>query len=190
MTFEILLSIILGIGLAAACGFRVFLPLFIVSLLSKMGAGSFGLGASFEWIGSTPALLAFGIATLMELTAYFIPFVDNLLDTIAVPLAAAAGTLISMSTMVEMDPLLTWSIALIAGGGIAGLIKGTNATARGVSSVTTAGMANPVIATAETGASLAMTILAWFLPLLGFVFLILGLILLSWAIRKSRKALA
>jgi len=120
---ELVLSICLGIGLAAACGFRVFIPLFLASLLSYFDMGTFGITDSFEWIGSLPALITFGVASLVEIFAYYIPFVDNALDTIAVPLATISGTLITLSTMLELEPLVQWTIALIAGGGIAGLIQ-------------------------------------------------------------------
>lgn len=186
MNLEIIISVLLGIGLAAACGFRVFLPLFIVSLFSHFGFGNFGLSESFDWLGELPAILTFGGASLVELFAYYIPFVDNLLDTIAVPLAGVAGTLISMSTMIEMDPLWQWSIALIAGGGLASLIKGSSAATRAISTVTTGGIGNSVVSTAETGASLVMTVLTWFLPVIGFIFLVI-LLFLFYRIFKRRK---
>ena len=172
---EILISVALGVGLAAACGFRVFLPLFALSLFLHVGIGNVDVGIHFVWMGSLPAVVAFGVATLLELLAYYIPFIDNLLDTIAIPLAAAAGTLVSISTMLDMPPLVMWSIALIAGGGVAGLVKGTTATVRVGSSATTAGLGNPVVSTLETLASVVLTIMAWFLPLLalGLVALIL-----------------
>lgn len=186
MNVELIISVLLGIGLAAACGFRVFLPLFIVSLFSHFGLGSFGLSESFSWIGELPAIFTFGGATLIELFAYYIPFVDNLLDTIAVPLAGIAGTLISLSTMLDMDPLWQWSIALIAGGGLASLIKGSTAATRAVSTATTAGVGNPVVSTVETGTSVIMTILAWFIPIAGFLFLIVILFIVFRVFRKIR----
>jgi hypothetical protein len=175
-----IISVVLGIGLAAACGFRVFVPLFIVSLFSHFDIGGLGVNESFEWLGSMPAVLTFGAASLVELFAYYIPYVDNLLDTLAIPLAAVAGTMISLSTMVELDPLIQWSIALIAGGGLAGLVKGTSAATRLVSTTTTGGLGNPVVSTAETGASVFMTVLAWFIPLLALLFIF---ILLFFAFR-------
>ena len=172
---EIPISVALGVGLAAACGFRVFLPLFALSLFLHFGIGNVDVGAHFVWMGSLPAVVAFGVATFLELIAYYIPFIDNLLDTIAVPLAAAAGTLVSIGTMLDMPPVVMWSIALIAGGGVAGLVKGTSAAVRVGSSATTAGLGNPVVSTLETLASIVLAIVAWFLPLLalGLVALIL-----------------
>lgn len=185
---EWVVSIILGIGLAAACGFRVFVPLFIVSLFSYFDLGGMDVGESFQWLGSLPAIITFGAASLVELFAYYIPYVDNLLDTLAIPLAAIAGTLISLSTMVELDPLLQWSIALIAGGGLAGLIKGTSAATRLVSTAATGGAANPVVSTAETGASVLMTVLAWFIPLAAIALLIILLYLVFRYMYRRRSA--
>ncbi|HPJ51618.1 MAG: DUF4126 domain-containing protein [Flavobacteriales bacterium] len=164
-----LISIALGVGLAAATGFRVFLPLFVVSLLAHLGLGGFAVNEDFAWLGSLPAVIAFGAATLVEVLAYAFPFVDNLLDTLAVPLAAAAGTLIALGTMVDLPPLVLWSVALIAGGGMAGAIKGGAAATRLASSVKTAGMGNPIVAVLETGMSVLLTVIALVLPLLALV---------------------
>ncbi|MEZ4760811.1 MAG: DUF4126 domain-containing protein [Flavobacteriales bacterium] len=164
-----LISIALGVGLAAATGFRVFLPLFVVSLLAHLGLAGFAVNEDFAWLGSLPAVIAFGAATLVEVLAYAFPFVDNLLDTLAVPLAAAAGTLIALGTMVDLPPLVLWSVALIAGGGMAGAIKGGAAATRLASSVKTAGMGNPIVAVLETGMSVLLTVIALVLPLLALV---------------------
>ncbi|MEM7163383.1 MAG: DUF4126 domain-containing protein [Bacteroidota bacterium] len=184
---ELILSICLGIGLAAACGFRVFIPLFLASILSYFDIGTFGITDSFEWIGSLPALLTFGIASLVEVFAYYIPFVDNALDSIAVPLATISGTLITMSTMLELEPLVQWSIALIAGGGIAGMIKGSSAGTRLVSSGTTGGLANPIVSTAETSASIGISFLAWFFPFLGIAVVLIILFVLYRIIKRFRR---
>lgn len=186
---EIVLSIALAIGLAAACGFRVFLPLFAVSVMSYIGVGIPGLSENFAWLGTLPAMIAFGGASLLEIAAYYIPVVDNLLDSAAVPLAAASGTIVSMSTMMDMEPLVQWSIALIAGGGVAGLIKGMGAGTRLASTATTGGMANPVVSTVETGASIGMVLLSIFLPILALIGV--GLLLffvLRWLKRRRAQA--
>lgn len=181
---EVVLSIAIGISLAAACGFRVFVPLFIVSLCSYFDIGVEWLGEDFAWMGQLPALLSFGIASLLELAGYYLPVVDNFLDSIAIPLAAVAGTLVSMSTMVELDPLLKWSIALIAGGGLAGVIKGLGAKTRLISTATTAGLGNPAVSTAETGAAIFVSLLAWFIPLMAFGFILILIYLLFRGVRR------
>src|SRR5882724_7873827 len=141
---ETLLSICVGIGLSAACGFRVFVPLLVMSIAAL--SGHLTLADGFEWIGSYPALIAFSVATCLEIAGYYIPWVDHLLDTIATPAAIVAGTLITASMVTDMSPFLRWTLAAIAGGGAAGVVQGTTVLTRGASTLTTAGLANPMFA--------------------------------------------
>ncbi len=176
MNPESIISIFLGIGLAASVGFRVFLPLFALSL-----AGYYNiipLNDSWDWVASSSAIITLGIATILEIFAYYIPWFDNLLDTIAVPLAAIAGTAVMASTVADLSPVITWALAIIAGGGTATAIKGTTASTRVVSTASTAGIGNPIIATVETGSSIIMSIFSIFIPILAifFVFFILFII--------------
>ncbi len=174
-----ILSIAIGLGLAAACGFRIFVPLLIISLASR--GGHLALTESFEWMASTPAMVAFGCATLVEIAAYYIPFFDNLLDTIATPSAVVAGVVATGSQVTDLDPLLGWSVAIIAGGGAAGSIQGLTTVTRQFSSVATAGFGNPILSTVEAGASIGMTVLAIVLP---FVAAIGVLLMLFIAMKK------
>lgn len=171
MTFETIISIFLGVGLAASVGFRVFVPLFALSLASYFDVWQ--LNESWQWIGSTTALVALGVATLVEIVAYFIPYIDNLLDTISVPLAALAGTAIMLSTVADLSPVITWALAIIAGGGTAATIAGTSSTTRLASTTTTGGLANPVVSTLETGTSIIMSLLSIFIPILAIIFVII-----------------
>ena len=181
MTFTTLLSIALGIGLAASAGFRVFLPLFALSLSAYFGL--WPVNEIWHRLASTPALIILGVATLAEIGAYLVPFIDNLLDTLAVPLAGIAGTAIMASTTADLSPAITWTLAIIAGGGAAAAIKGATATGRAASTVTTGGLANPVVSVAETGAAVFMTLLSLFTP---FAAVLLALLLAFWAWRKYR----
>lgn len=167
MTIEYILGLFLGIGLAASVGFRVFVPLFILSLASYFNLVS--LNENWLWIGGEPALLLLGMATLVESLAYLIPIFDNLLDTIAIPLAALAGTLIVVATSIDMSPVYLWTLAIIAGGGTATAVKGVTSSTRLVSTATTGGIANPLVATVETGTSFIVSIITVFLPIVGFV---------------------
>lgn len=184
MTSETIISIFLGIGLAASVGFRVFLPLFALSLASHFGI--WDLNQNWEWIGSMAAIIVLGVATVIELLAYFIPWVDNLLDSMAIPLAAIAGTAVMVSTVANLDPVVTWSLAIIAGGGTATAIKGASAAGRVVSTTTTAGVANPVVSTLETGTSLVITIASIFAPIIAVILVIIILIFIFSIYRKLR----
>ena len=165
--FQVLLSVAVGLGLAAACGFRVFLPLFMISLTSHLGF--LKLAGTFEWMSSWPALIAFGSATLLEIGAYYIPFIDNLLDSVATPAAILAGALAMMTQVGDQNPLLAYSIAAVAGAGAAGAVQGLTTITRQFSSLATAGFGNPIVATVEAGLSVGMSLLAVFLPLLGLL---------------------
>ena len=171
MTIETILSIFLGIGLSASVGFRVFLPLFALSLASYFG--KWDLNESWLWIGSSTAVITLGIATLVEIVAYYIPVVDNFLDTIAIPLATIAGTAIMVSTVADLSPVITWALAIIAGGGTAAAVKSSASATRLGSTVSTAGFGNPIVSTIETGASIVMSIISIFLPILAIILVLL-----------------
>jgi len=178
---ETIFSIIIGIGLAASVGFRIFVPLFALSLASFYGI--IPLNESWEWVGSSTAIIILGIATIVEILAYFIPWLDNLLDTIAVPLAAVAGTAVMVATVSNLDPTITWALAIIAGGGTATAIKGSTSTTRLASTTTTAGIANPVISTVETGTSIIMSVFSIFIPILAIILVVL----IFWILFKVFK---
>ncbi|OSI37110.1 DUF4126 domain-containing protein [Neisseria dumasiana] len=182
MNFDTILSIALGIGLAAGTGFRVFLPLFALSVSAYFGV--WPLNENWQWLASTNALIILGIAAITESLSYLIPFVDNLLDTIAVPLAGLAGTAVMASTAADLSPAVTWALAIIAGGGAAAAIKGTNAVTRAASTATTGGLANPVFSIIETGIAVVMSILSLFVPILA-VFVVL--MVAFWLYRKYTR---
>jgi hypothetical protein len=163
LAMDHLVSLAIGIGLAAACGFRVFVPFLVMSAAAY--TGYLELSSGFQWIGTLPALLAFATATVLEIAAYYIPWVDNLLDTISGPAAVVAGTVVTASALTEVDPFLKWSLAIIGGGGVAGIVSGATALMRGVSTVTTGGLGNPIFSTIEAAVSLAVAVLAIVLPL-------------------------
>jgi hypothetical protein len=170
---EALLSTAIGLGLAAACGFRIFVPLLLISIAQK--TGHLALADGFEWMGSTPAILTFGVATVAEIGAYYIPFLDNLLDTMATPSAVIAGVIATASQVGYMDPWITWSVAVIGGGGAAGLVQGLTTITRQISSLATAGFGNPLVSTVEAGASLIMTLMAIMVPFLALFLLLMAL---------------
>ncbi|MAO11500.1 MAG: hypothetical protein CMC07_11670 [Flavobacteriaceae bacterium] len=184
-TFEIILSIFLGIGLAAAVGFRVFLPLLILSLAGYYDV--IPLNNSWQWVGSLTAIITLGVATLIEIFGYYIPWFDNALDTIALPLATLAGTAVMVATITDLDPIITWALAIIAGGGTAAAIKGNASAARLTSSTTTAGFANPVLTTVETGISTLMSILSIFVPIIAFVLVVVLFFIIFRFYKKLRK---
>lgn len=182
-SFDLLFSVALGIGLAAATGFRVFIPLLVAGLAAR--AGWVPLIDSFAWLQSTPALVALGTAAVLETLAFYIPGLDHLLDVLAGPLAVVAGVLASASVMVDLPPGVRWPIAVIAGGGIAALTKGTTALIRAKTAVVTGGLGNPVVSTAETAGAATVSILAIVAPLLCLVGVI---VIVVWALRRFSRS--
>ncbi len=184
VSLQSLLSIALGIGLAAAAGFRVFVPLLAAGIAAR--AGILPLTDGFQWLASTPALLMLGTAAVFEVLAYYIPGVDHALDLIAGPAAVGAGVVASASVMSDVPPAVMWPLAIIAGGGVAGLTKGSTALLRAKSGVMTLGLANPVVATVETLGAAALAILAIVVPLVCLAAIVA---LLYWATKKAGRLL-
>ncbi|MGF1481165.1 MAG: DUF4126 domain-containing protein [Cyanophyceae cyanobacterium] len=184
---ELIISICVGLGLSTACGFRIFVPPLVMSIASHLGYVT--LSTDFQWMGTDEALYAFAIATFIEVLAYYIPIVDNLLDTVSTPMAVAAGTLVTISVLPQGDPLLQWTVALIAGGGAAGTIQSFAGIARLISTATTGGLANALLATIESGSSFILAGLAIFVPLLtiGIVIVLLFLAFSELTRRLSSK---
>lgn len=162
-----IISAFIGIGLAAATGFRVFMPMFAVSLASYLGW--IPMNESFEWLAGLPTLITTGIAMIAEILAYYIPFIDHLLDTISVPLATIAGSVMFASQFSDIGTFPQWALALIAGGGTAAAISSGFAGTRAASTATTGGLGNSVVATTETAGAGIMSFLALAAPVIAFI---------------------
>lgn len=177
---ENILAICLGIGLSACCGFRVFVPLLAANLASMTGLYHFGSG--FEWMGTWTAFAVFATATVGEIAAYYIPVIDNVLDTIATPMAVAAGTLLTTSYLGgDMSPVLKWGTGLMVGGGAAGIVQAGTSLLRLGSTTTTGGLANPVVSTAENTASVVFSALTLWIPV---VIAIAAIIFMFYLVKK------
>jgi hypothetical protein len=164
---DVALGICLGIGLSAACGFRVFVPMFIMSLASK--AGYLDLADGFDWMGSWAAIVAFGTATALETGAYYIPWLDNVLDSATTPAAIVAGAVTTAAVVTGADPLVQWSAALIGGAGVAGTVQSSSVAVRAASTLSTGGLGNFVVATIELVGAVIMSVIAVLLPIFGAI---------------------
>lgn len=189
------MSIMIGVALSATCGFRVFVPLLAVNIgtraLDADGQPLIELAGGFDWLSSDIALMVFLVATLFEIGGYYIPWIDNLLDTIASPASIVAGTVITASFATGMDPWLQWLLGVIAGGGAAGAVQATTVVARAGSTVTTGGLGNPIVASVETsGAFLgsALSIVAVEFAIVVFVLLLGGGVWIWWRRRRHKLA--
>lgn len=182
---DIAIGICLGLGLAASCGFRVFVPLLISNIASLLGIVH--IGGGFEWMASWPAFAIFLTATIAEIGAYYIPVLDNALDTVSVPLAAVAGTLLSVTFITDIPPMVQWTLGIIVGGGSAAVIKSGASMARLKSTAFTAGWANWIVATFEHVTSFVMSIMTVMLPIVMGVIALGVLVFFGWRLAVKRK---
>lgn len=168
---EIFLNILIGIGLAATCGFRIFVPLLIMGIAGV--SGYLNLSSGFEWITSYPALIVFSVATIFEIIAYFFPYIDNLLNAISTPISVIAGVMVTAAVITDISPILQWTLAIIAGGGAASATSLVSNGTHHASTIVSGGITNPLISAIESIIAVIMPILAIAIPVLAFIFLIL-----------------
>lgn len=184
---ETIIGLCIGVGLSAACGFRVFVPLLVMSIASITGL--FEPSKGLEWLSMPAVCIALGIATLCEIAAYYIPWVDNVLDTIATPAAVVAGTLSTMAVSSgEMSQFASWASALIVGGGTAGAVQMGTVAVRAVSTATTGGVANPVVSTGEWIGAAVLSVLSLIVPVLVVIVVIIAVVIMArWILRKKAQ---
>ena len=184
-----ILAALMGLSLASASGFRVFLPPFLLSIAVRTDTlVNLDLSdTSFAIFDSNAAVLILGIACLAEFAAYYVPWLDNLLDTIATPAAVLSGVGMSSMVLVGTDPIMQWSFAIIAGGGSAGIIQLTTVAIRGLSSTLTLGFGNSFVASGENIASVVLTITALLAPLIAAIFAVIIILLLVRQVTKKPK---
>lgn len=179
---QLLLGICVGVSLSAACGFRIFVPM----LVASVGVHFFGIhvNESLQWVGSWTALVVLSTATICEMFAYYIPWIDNALDLINTPLALLAGTVLMSGMLPELNPCLKWCIAGVLGSGAAGVTKVTSAVMRSASTATTGGLGNNLVSTAENFCSTAFSILAFIIPVITFTIVIVSFVAIFLITRK------
>jgi hypothetical protein len=176
MDWQLLESIGLGLGLGVAAGFRVVVPFWVLSAATLFG--HLQLADNLTWLGGTTAFIGLSIALVVEIAAYSVPWLDNVLDTVALPVAAVAGTLLMAIAANQLDPFAQWSVAIVAGGGAAATVKGLNGLTRLVSTATTGGATNLIIAGVELVGAVVISILALLAPIVMFVAVLACFILL------------
>ena len=177
---EIIIGVLIGIGLSAASGLRIFIPFLGLSIAGYYQV--IPLNESFSWLATWQAMLAFGVASLLEISAYYIPWLDHALDVILAPVAAIAGTLLTASTIGDISPFMKWSLAIVAGGGVSSLVHFGSSAVRAAVGLPTGGLANPLVSSSEGLGAIALTLLALFIPVLAFIVVI-------WLIYRGIKQL-
>ena len=181
-----MLGVVIGIGLAASCGFRVFVPLLVTSA-AAMG-GYIELADGFSWIGTWTAFAAFAAAALIEIAAYYVPLLDNMVDTIASPLSVIAGVILFAASVTDLDPFLHWSLAIIAGGGAAGVVQGGTVATRTVSTAGSGGLTNFLVSTFEAIAGFIFSVLSIVVPVIALFLLLLAVCAMYFVGRRIIRA--
>lgn len=184
MDKEIITAVAIGIGLSASCGFRVFVPMLVASIAARMNL--FPVNEGFQWLASWPAIISFGTATIAEILTYYVPFIDNLMDTVTTPMAVGGGTLLLTSVLPIDNDFLKWAAGFLFGGGAAATVQGGTVLTRLASTKFTAGTGNAVVATGEHAAAFGTSVLAVLIPL---VFAALVILLITYIILKFGKRL-
>ena len=180
---DALIGFFVGLALSAAVGFRVFVPLLLTGSAARLGY--LELTTDMAWLASDAALVALATATVLEVSAYYVPWLDNLLDTVATPTAVVAGVIAWAAVTPELSPLLRWTLAVVAGGGAAGIVQSGTTLLRLHSSAFTAGLGNPVVATGELAGSVSLSVLAVLAPVLAAVLVLLVLVGLVGFYRRA-----
>lgn len=186
---EIVVALLLGLGLSASCGFRVFLPLLVTSLAAYFKLLPEGLTYSILWMGTLPAVITFATAAVIEIAGYYIPVVDNFLDFIATPLSVAAGTLLTASFLQIDNEMIKWSLGLIVGGGTAGIVQTGTALTRLLSSKTTLTTGNGLLATGENTLAFTGAVFAFIVPVIAGVLAIAIVLIMLYFIKRSSARL-
>jgi hypothetical protein len=180
---DALVGVLAGLALSAAVGFRIFVPLLLTGSAARLGY--LQLTSDMAWLGSDAALVALAAATVFEVSAYYVPWLDNLLDTMATPAAIVAGVMAWAAVTPELSPLLRWTLAIVAGGGAAGLVQSGTAMLRLHSSAFTAGFGNPAVATGELAGAVSLSVLAVLAPVLAALLVVLVLVGLGAFYRRA-----
>ena len=183
-----IMATLMGISLAAASGFRVFLPPFLLSVAARLDIVWFLeldlVDTHFEFFTSTLAIVILGIATVAEFAGFYAPWIDNALDSIATPASVIAGIAMTAIVLEGAAPIIQWAVAIVAGGGVAATIQSATGTTRSLSSTFTFGLGNSAVATGENVASVALTLIAILIPFISAFVVILVVALL---IRMKRR---
>ncbi len=176
----------MGFALAACVGLRAFLPLLVAGLAAR--GGYVDLGASFQWMETTPALVVFGSAFVFEVLADKIPWLDHALHAAEVFVKPAVATLLAASLLTNLDPAFAVALGLIGGGTVAASVQALRGGARIASTATTGGLANPLLSIIDDGLAMVGTALAFLVPIIAAI-LLLGIAAIGiWIYRRSMRA--
>jgi hypothetical protein len=179
-------GLLLGVAFSAASGFRIFIPLLVSNLSAKFGLVT--LSNNFDWMLSDTTTMILIVASIVEIVSYYVAFIDNLLDSLALPASVVAGTLLTTQFLKIDDPTLQWALGILAGGGVAGTIQAGTSFTRLISTKFTGGVGNSFFSTFENIVSLAISLMSLWIPLIiGLIAIVLVFWMLYKMITKRKK---
>ena len=182
---NILFALSAGVALAAATGLRAFLPLFVLGLAARLGWTA--IRPAEQWLAGNLALIALGTATVLELLADKVPVIDHALDAMATIIRPAAAWLVSFGVLTPLGQEWAGALATLLAGGAFG-VHTLKAHVRVGSSITSVGVANPVLSAIEDVIAFLLTSAAIIAPIVALLFLILLVWLATRIMRRISRA--
>jgi len=185
MDSSLWLALLAGVGVAAASGLRAFLPLLVLGIAARLGMIELQPGA--RWLASSPAVVCFGAAAVLEILGDKVPVVDHMLDLVGTMLRPAAAWLGSYAVLAHWPAPWGQVVAVVLGGG-ALLLHAAKAKLRLGSTAVTFGHGNPLLSLAEDATAAMLLVAAILAPIVSLFLVILAV----WALgaRRRKRAVA
>lgn len=192
------MELLTGFGLATAAGLNAYIPLLALGLLSRF-TDLVSLPSGWAWLENGWVLLIVAVLLVVEVIADKVPALDSVNDTIQIFVRPTAGGIVfgsgtAAQTAAVTDPGAFASsgqwVAVAIGVVTALVVSLTKSAVRPVANIGTAGMAAPVLSTAEDVVSVGLVFSAILVPALVLVaLLVLAVVIFQvWRWRRRRKA--
>lgn len=176
-------------GLSFSAGLNAYIPLLVVGLMARY-TDWIQLSPPWDTLSNPWVLLVLVVLLLIEFFADKVPAVNHINDAIQTFVRPVAGAIVfaaSAHALTHVSPV----IAMICGLLVSGAVHGAKALAvRPAVTVTTGGLANPLVSTAEDILATILSVVAILVPIvLGALICLLTawLIWMLWR-RANRQA--
>ena len=178
---EALFGIGTAFGLSTSAGLNAYIPLLLVSVLTRFGI--LDLQEPYTVLGNIWVIAVVSVLLLVEVFVDKIPAVDTVNDVVQTAVRPAAGALLfaaNANVITDINPV----IAVIAGLFLAGTVHTAKGAVRPLVTASTGGMGNWVVSIIEDVIAVVASILAIIMPFLVVVFAAVASI---WLVRWYRK---
>jgi len=183
---DLYLKILIGLGLSAASGFRLFVPFAILSIFSI--SGIYNTTSTPYIFSSDLFLVIFIILSVSEVVLFYNPWIDNMLDLISTPASIFSGIILTYFVLYDTEIYLRLLISVILGGLVSLNVQLLTVKARSSTSIFSKGNGNQIVSTIENISSIFISILVLKFPLAGiFVSAIIIYLIYTFIIKKGRQ---